>query len=72
MVEQTMNGYLMAFDSVSVTDEGLKAEIEAFKNELKEIGGQSSDVMDFMNKCTAAGITEKQTDLLTRVHTPPA
>lgn len=70
MIKQTMQGYLAAFDSANVTDEGLKAEIKQHKSDLKSIAESSSDVSQFMEKLTSEGINEKQSELIAKAFSP--
>lgn len=71
MVKQTISGYTDIFSAFTISDDGLKAEIEKFKAELNAIGEKSADVMDFMTKYPASGLHEKFSDLVARASSPP-
>ena len=71
MIKQTISGYTSVFSAFPVSDEGIKKEIADFENEINALGESCSDVMDFMAKYPASGLSEKYSDLIARASAPP-
>ncbi len=72
IIQQVVNGYLSVFDSVPCSDEGVKAEIEAYKAEVNALGEKHTDMMAFMSEFSSSGLEAKQTGLITKASQPPA
>ncbi len=71
-IKQTIQGYTAVFDSFTISDPNLKAEIETFINDFNAVGENSSDIMDFMAKFPASGLQEKYSGLIAKASMPPA
>ncbi|MCR9145151.1 MAG: hypothetical protein NXI24_23135 [bacterium] len=69
MIQQTIDGLVSGFAHIQVNDPGLLAEIEAYKNELRELGEKSTDVGAFMNELQPSGLMQRNSDLMTRAAT---
>ncbi len=66
MIQQTIDGMLSGFAHVQVSDPGVQAEIDAFREEMYALGERAGDVGAFMTELQSSGLMQKQTDLMTR------
>lgn len=66
MIQTTIDGMLSSFDYIQVSDESIRAEIEAYRLELQQLGERSSDPGSFMADMQSSGLMDKQTNLITR------
>ncbi len=72
MIQQTIDGLLSGFAHISVSDPALQADIDAYRQELNELGERSADVGAFMTELSSGGLMQRSSDLLTRAATASA
>ena len=69
IIKQTIDGFLIGFEHVNVTDPALQAEIDAYREELLALGEKSQDVSAFMTELQSSGLMEKNGTLMTKAST---
>lgn len=65
-VKQCVNSRVNFFDKYYTVPTELKPEIEAFINEINQLGDAATDAVDFENKFASSGLSERFNNLLTR------
>ena len=70
-IKQCVSARVDFFDKYYTVPEELKPEVEAFINEINQLGDAATDAADFENKFASSGLSERFNSLLTRC-TPKA
>ena len=65
-IKQCVNSRVDFFDKYYTVPSELKPEVEAFINEINQLGDAATDAVDFENKFASSGLSERFNSLLTR------
>ena len=65
-IKQCVNSTVDFFDKYYTVPSELKPEVEAFINEINQLGDAATDAVDFENKFASSGLSERFNSLLAR------
>ena len=65
-IKQCVNSRVDFFDKYYTVPAELKPEVEAFIDDINQLGNAATDAVDFENKFASRGISERFNSLLTR------
>lgn len=70
-IKQCVNSRVDFFDKYYTVPAELKPEVEAFINEINQLGDAATDAVDFENKFASSELSERFNSLLTRCTPKP-
>ena len=67
LIAPVIDGFISAFDTYEITNESLRAEVEAFKNKLIAFGEAQNDITNYYPAYQDSGLQEEYSALISRV-----